>query len=233
MGLYWQEARIPYNGSGVWTRLQNWTNNANAGIKIRADLMDQDTNDICSNGLGLALTRDGQGVATAKIPFPFGIKSDTIDPNTASGPITISTPTIQSGSSTVLATVPSDAAIAYSRVQITSGIAASSTADIFRFLNPAGTLIGTNFISGTFYINIVDAANAANSTTTIEAVVTTGNGAANTQRQELTGSIRGTSLLSSYQIAADGGGGSSKLQIVTAANGTTVNVRVYFVGLVL
>lgn len=60
---------MAYNGSGVWSRLYSWVNDANNGIKIRADRMDADTNDICNNGLSAVITRDGQGSASANQPM--------------------------------------------------------------------------------------------------------------------------------------------------------------------
>jgi hypothetical protein len=60
---------MAYNGSGVWNRLYNWQNDAANGIKIRADRMDAEFNDMCNNGLSAVLTRDGQGVPTANLPM--------------------------------------------------------------------------------------------------------------------------------------------------------------------
>lgn len=60
---------MAYNGSGTWVRLYNWTNDAAAGIKIRADRMDAETNDMCNNGLSAVMTRDGQGSPSANIPW--------------------------------------------------------------------------------------------------------------------------------------------------------------------
>lgn len=60
---------MPYNGTGGWNRLYNWTNDAANGIKIRADRMDAETNDMANNGLGAVLTRDGQGSALADQPM--------------------------------------------------------------------------------------------------------------------------------------------------------------------
>jgi hypothetical protein len=60
---------MAYNGSGVWNRLYNWTNDAANGIKIRADRMDAEFNDMCNNGLSAVLTRDGQGKPSAALPM--------------------------------------------------------------------------------------------------------------------------------------------------------------------
>ena len=58
---------MPFNGSGVFNRVYSWQNDAANGIDIRADRMDTDTNDITANGLGLCLTRDGQGQPSSNL----------------------------------------------------------------------------------------------------------------------------------------------------------------------
>lgn len=58
---------MPYNGNGVFNRLFSWVADKAANINITASRMDADTNDIVSNGLGNALTRDGQGQPTADL----------------------------------------------------------------------------------------------------------------------------------------------------------------------
>jgi hypothetical protein len=64
---------MAFNGSGTFVRLKNWTLNAAQNINILPDLMDADTNDIAT-GLSQCITRDGQGVPTADIPWNnFGI----------------------------------------------------------------------------------------------------------------------------------------------------------------
>lgn len=59
---------MPFNGSGTFNRIYSWVTDAANGIKIRADRMDTDTNDIAA-GLSLCLTRDGQSVALADLPM--------------------------------------------------------------------------------------------------------------------------------------------------------------------
>lgn len=64
---------MAFNGSGTFVRLKNWTLNAAQNINILPDLMDADTNDIAL-GLSQCITRDGQGMPTADIPWNnFGI----------------------------------------------------------------------------------------------------------------------------------------------------------------
>jgi hypothetical protein len=60
---------MPWNGSGVFNRLFSWIADKAGGINITASRFDADENDIVSNGLGNALTRDGQGVPVANLPM--------------------------------------------------------------------------------------------------------------------------------------------------------------------
>src|SRR5271165_993284 len=60
---------MPFNGSGVFTRIYSWVADAAASINITASRMDTDTNDIVTNGLGNCITRDGQGQPTANLPM--------------------------------------------------------------------------------------------------------------------------------------------------------------------
>jgi hypothetical protein len=59
---------MPFNGSGTFTRLYSWTNDAAGGIKIRADRMDNETTGI-STGLSNCITKDGQTTITANLPM--------------------------------------------------------------------------------------------------------------------------------------------------------------------
>ena len=60
---------MPFNGAGTFTRIYSWVADAASAIDITASRMDTDTNDIVSSGLNNALTRDGQGIATANLPM--------------------------------------------------------------------------------------------------------------------------------------------------------------------
>ena len=62
---------MPFNGSGTFTRLYNWTDDAANGIKIRADRMDAEM-DGFATGLTDCVTRDGQSAATAEMCVSFG-----------------------------------------------------------------------------------------------------------------------------------------------------------------
>src|ERR1700741_5413357 len=59
---------MPFNGSGVFQRVYNWVNDANNNIKIRADRMDTETDDIAT-GLSTCITKDGQTTVTANLPM--------------------------------------------------------------------------------------------------------------------------------------------------------------------
>lgn len=59
---------MPFNGSGTFTRLRNWVNDAAAGIRIRADYHDSE-DDNFANGLSQCITKDGQTTITANLPM--------------------------------------------------------------------------------------------------------------------------------------------------------------------
>ena len=58
-----------YNGTGGWVRQYNWTNDASNSINITASRMDNETNDMANNGLGYAITKDGQQNPIANLPM--------------------------------------------------------------------------------------------------------------------------------------------------------------------
>ena len=59
---------MPFNGSGVFTRLYKWVSDAAAGLNVDATRMDADSDDIAS-GLTNCLTRDGQSAPTTDISW--------------------------------------------------------------------------------------------------------------------------------------------------------------------
>ena len=63
---------MAYNSSGTFSRLFDWTDDRDNGIKIRADRFDQEL-DGFATGLSTALLKDGTQTATAKIPFAVGL----------------------------------------------------------------------------------------------------------------------------------------------------------------
>lgn len=64
---------MPYNGSGVFSVVYNFANDAANGIKILASRQDTQWNDVATNGLSNVICRDGQSTTTAAIPFAAGI----------------------------------------------------------------------------------------------------------------------------------------------------------------
>lgn len=67
--LFKEYHKIPWNGSGLFTRNYSWVTDASNGINITASRVDADTNDITGNGLDNCITRDGQGVPSANLPM--------------------------------------------------------------------------------------------------------------------------------------------------------------------
>lgn len=65
---------MPWNGSGVFTRIRNWVNEAAVGTPILPAEFDEQEQDFVVAGFGNCITRDGQGGPTADIPWNnFGI----------------------------------------------------------------------------------------------------------------------------------------------------------------
>ena len=62
-----------WNGTGTFNRLYSWVQDKANGLNIDSTRVDTDTNDIVTAGLGNCMTRDGQGAASARIPFSAGI----------------------------------------------------------------------------------------------------------------------------------------------------------------
>lgn len=59
---------MPYNGTGTFTRVYNWVQDALNGIKIRADRMDAEFDGVAT-ALSNCITRDGQGKPSAAIDW--------------------------------------------------------------------------------------------------------------------------------------------------------------------
>ena len=72
---------MPFNGTGTFVRLENWTNDANANLPISATKFDIEDNDFAS-GFGLCLTRDGQGTPSGPLTWTqrlnLNIAADTV-----------------------------------------------------------------------------------------------------------------------------------------------------------
>jgi hypothetical protein len=59
---------MPFNGSGVFSRVMNWASDASNSIPMTPSRFDQDANDMAT-GLSQCLTRNGQSVPTANLPM--------------------------------------------------------------------------------------------------------------------------------------------------------------------
>jgi hypothetical protein len=59
---------MPFNGSGVFTRLRSWVTDANAAIDIEPDLHDTEDDGFAA-GLSNVICKDGQTTITQNIPF--------------------------------------------------------------------------------------------------------------------------------------------------------------------
>lgn len=59
---------MAFNGNGVFVRLYNWTNDANASIDIKSDRMDGEDNGF-AGGLTNCICKDGQTTITANLPM--------------------------------------------------------------------------------------------------------------------------------------------------------------------
>lgn len=59
---------MPYNGTGIFSRVYQWVNDAANNLDVDATRTDTDSNDI-ADGLSNCITRDGQSPAVADIPL--------------------------------------------------------------------------------------------------------------------------------------------------------------------
>ncbi len=59
---------MPWSGTGFFSRIFNWNNDALAGIPIQSDRMDQE-DDSFADGINNALAKDGQNTPTATLPM--------------------------------------------------------------------------------------------------------------------------------------------------------------------
>jgi hypothetical protein len=180
----------------------------------------------------------GSLYTTQSIPLTFGTgnteraRIDTsgnllVGTTTATGMVTVNT-----GSNPVVLGIGSNQSIlSYTKTQNT-GLTASSTTDVFRFLNQSGSLIGLSIINGHFYVYAETV--GGNSFSGTYSIITNGNGTLQASLTTINTVTRGTSPVSAVQIANDGSGGAIKLQIVTnSSTGTTYFAQVMFVGMVL
>jgi hypothetical protein len=107
-----------------------------------------------------------------------------------------------------------------------------ATVDAWIGRDAAGNSIGNSFTVGHFYV-YVTGASGVNGFSGIYSLVTTGNGTAQATLTAVSTVIRGTSPVSSIQIANDGSGGAIKLTITYINNGGVVtggSSKVTFIG---
>lgn len=74
---------MAFNGSGIFSRLYDWTADRDAGVKIRADRMDEEIDGIAT-ALSNVICKDGQSTPTANIPLG-GFKLTGLGTPTADG----------------------------------------------------------------------------------------------------------------------------------------------------
>ncbi len=67
---------MPFNGSGTFTRVHDWTTDLGNNVKITASRMDAEDDGIAT-ALTNCITKDGQQTTTAAIPFAQGVKIGT------------------------------------------------------------------------------------------------------------------------------------------------------------
>ena len=65
---------MAYNSSGVFSRVHDFTDDRDNGIRIQASRMDAEMDGIAT-GLSTAITKDGTQTTTAKIPFAVGLSA--------------------------------------------------------------------------------------------------------------------------------------------------------------
>jgi hypothetical protein len=98
----------------------------------------------------------------------------------------------------------------------------NSTVDLLRFLDPSGTILGSYGLSGVFNLYCTGAS-GVNAASAAYNIYTTGNGTASAILQSIgTAQIRGTSPVSSVQIANDSAGGQVKITITFINNSGVV-----------
>jgi hypothetical protein len=72
---------MPWNGTGTYLRVRDWTNDASANINMEADLFDSE-HDSIAEGINTCLTKDGQNSPTANLPMA-GFKHSNVGASSA------------------------------------------------------------------------------------------------------------------------------------------------------
>jgi len=113
---------------------------------------------------------------------------------------------------------------AYGSYSFTNQVSAvnNSTVTALRFLNPAGTIIGTGAISGVVYV-YVSGGSGANAYNATYALISAGNGTTDTVLTLINSHVRGTNPVSSVQVANDGVTGGIAVTITYVNNSGVVN----------
>jgi len=110
-------------------------------------------------------------------------------------------------------------------------VGTSTTADVLRFLDNNGSLLGGGSISGTLYMSVIDTATSGNQSQFEYRVLSSGNGTAQLSFTQVAANTRGTAPASAITAVNDGAGGQIKIQLTTAASGISgANVYCTFVG---
>lgn len=94
---------MPFDGSGVFLRLRNWVADAAAGVKIRADMHDDEDNNFAA-GLTNCIARDGQTTVTQNLPMNskrVTALADPVNPQDAATKAYADTKIAQTGNGTI------------------------------------------------------------------------------------------------------------------------------------
>jgi hypothetical protein len=119
----------------------------------------------------------------------------------------------------------------YSKIQESTPVA-SSTVTAFNFTSASGTVLSNNRVMGHFYV-YADAIGGGNSFGGVYSIVSHGNGATDARLVSAQTYTRGSSPVTSVQIADDGAGGAIKLTITYNAFGSQVSkTSVSFIGMI-
>jgi hypothetical protein len=183
-------------------------------------------------GVFQGLTLDGKGRVTAAANQGYAQLAATQSfsgVNSFTQPIVIGANLLS-----ILGTTTNTATGGSTASQKTTAVASASTADIFRFLDRDGTTVrGVNGVTGRFYIFARRSDSGANAYNAEFGLQTTGNGISNATLTAGPTQTRGTSPVTSIQMAADGAGGAVKLTVTTPTQaGLTTAVSVMWVGVI-
>ena len=111
----------------------------------------------------------------------------------------------------------------------------NATVDVWLGRDAAGNVIGNNSLVGHFNVFVIGAS-GVNAFAGVYSILTTGNGTSQATLSAVSTVTRGTSPVSSIQIAADGGSGAIKLTITYINNAGVVtggNSQVSFIGQII